>query len=115
MATASTYTTSATTSSPRSSGFASAPWQWSDDEEDPEVTWETASKWELPFGKYRGEALGMMVRTARERGYLRYLLGWDKLREDTEAKIQCVLAHYGDLAPVRKARKTKSPKTKKDA
>ena len=100
MATASSYRSSPTAES------STDPWEWSDDEEELPVTWQTACAWQLPFGQHRGEALGVLVRTPKERNYLRWLLGWDKLREDTEAKIRCVLEHYEQQKPA-KRKKTK--------
>jgi hypothetical protein len=77
--------------------------EWSDCED---VSWETARGFVLSFGKFKGETLGILVRTKKEREYLRYLLTWDKLREESEQNIRCVLQHY-DEAKARSSEQTR--------
>ena len=56
--------------------------------------WETAKDFKLAFGKYKGRLLSCMIKTKRRRDYMRYLLGWDELRETTRANVQCALDTY---------------------
>lgn len=64
------------------------------------LTWEEASTFELPFGKYKGVSLADMIKSKQRRGYLRYLQEWDKLRPDTRASIEVSLNHYDQLKNV---------------
>ena len=67
--------------------------EFSDSEPD-EVTWENASCWQLNLGKYRGQTLGAMVRKREQREYLRWLVTWDQLRQETKVYVTCALDHY---------------------
>ena len=65
--------------------------------EEKEVTFETASSKTIRFGKkWKGQTLGVLVKTKDGRSYLRYLLEWDALYDDMRLSIQCVLAAYDD-------------------
>jgi len=62
-----------------------------------EVTWNSAKRFKLVFGKNKGKRLGALVKRAKHRDYLRWLLTWDEIRPDTAANITCCLQHYDDL------------------
>ncbi len=62
-----------------------------------EPTWEQAKNFKIRFGRYKGKRLGQLITTKKRRNYLKYLLGWDKLREDGRANIKCVMEHYQEL------------------
>ena len=62
--------------------------------DDSQVTWETAKRFKLRFGKLSGKRLGYAVRTAKNRDILRYYLSWSDLREESRVNIQCALDHY---------------------
>lgn len=72
------------------------------DDENQELTWESAKRFKLVFGKYSGKQLGFMIGSKQTRGYLRYLLEWDQLRQGTRANIQCALEHYQEMNTSRK-------------
>jgi hypothetical protein len=55
---------------------------------------ERASRHCLRFGKYRGRAIGNMIKRKVERNYLRYLLTWDLLRTSTRDVITLVVDNY---------------------
>ena len=62
-----------------------------------EVTWETAQRFKIVFGKkYKDRRLRDMIKTRKRREWLRYMLEWDKLSEITRRYFQCALAHYGE-------------------
>jgi hypothetical protein len=65
---------------------------FSDDEK--KVTFQEAKRFKLQFGQHSGKRLLVLVKNSKGRDYLRYLLNWDKLRENTRANIQCVLDEY---------------------
>ena len=67
-------------------------WEFSGDEE--AVTFETARRFKLRFGQYSGKNLGNLVRKAKTRDYLRYLLTWQELKEETRVNIDAVLLGY---------------------
>ena len=70
---------------------------FSDDEEvfqADSVTWKTAKKYKLIFGKHKGRQLSSLTRNKADRNYLRYLLEWEDLREEPRAHIACALEHY---------------------
>ncbi len=69
---------------------------FSDDEKAP-LTWETARRWKLPFGKHRGERVGMLVCDKKTRNYLRYLLEWDGLLPEARAILDFALTYYKAL------------------
>ena len=48
----------------------------------------------LRFGKYKGETLGEMISKGKKRSYLRYILGWEHLRPNTEQNIKRALLEY---------------------
>ena len=66
--------------------------EFSGDEE--AVTFETARRFKLRFGQYSGKNLGNLVRKAKTRDYLRYLLTWQELKEETRVNIDAVLLGY---------------------
>jgi hypothetical protein len=68
---------------------------------EPVIDWNSCRSFALPFGKYRGETLGVLVRTKKTREYLRWLLTWEEIREETEAQIRCVLEHYDAVKAAR--------------
>ena len=61
------------------------------------MTWQSAKRFKLLFGKHRGKSLGSVVRTMKGREYLRYILNWSELRPETGDQIKCVLAYYYTL------------------
>lgn len=61
------------------------------------VTWKEARRFKLAFGMYRGKTLEAMIKTKKRRDYLKYLLSWDQLKEDTQGNIQAAMEHYEDL------------------
>jgi hypothetical protein len=65
--------------------------EFSGDEEP--ITWQSAKRFKLLFGKHRGKSLGSIVRTMKGREYLRYILNWSELRPETGDQIKCVLAY----------------------
>ena len=67
---------------------------YSDTDEQLEVTWSDASGFKLAFGKYKGRTLEDMIKTGRRRSYLRYLLNWDELRTTTKKHVQCAMLEY---------------------
>jgi hypothetical protein len=71
---------------------------FSGDEE--ELSWEGdrgVKRFKIKFGRYRGKRLAQMITTKKRRNYLKYLLGWDKLRQETKGPILVALAHYDIL------------------
>jgi hypothetical protein len=68
--------------------------EYSDDEQT--VSWGTAQRFKLVFGKHQGKRLAFMILKSETREYLRYLLSWDKLKPDTRANIACALEHYDE-------------------
>ena len=69
--------------------------QFSDDEEDQEH-FQTVSKETFPFGQYKGETYGDILRTKKGRDYFRYLLTWKELRPRTRARIDCCMEFYNN-------------------
>ena len=67
---------------------------FSDDEKDAKVTWSQARRFKMPFGKHRGEFLGDIVAGREGRNYLRYILSWSDLKDNTRQQIQCAIDHY---------------------
>lgn len=71
---------------------------FSDSEEDTgvgqELTYQTARKVVIPFGKHKGKTIGDIARTKNGRSYLDYLLSWDQLREHTREAIELVMIEY---------------------
>jgi hypothetical protein len=65
------------------------------------ITWETAKRFKLVFGQHRGKRLAILVKSAKNRDYLRYLLSWENIRPDTAANISCVLNHYEEVKKTR--------------
>lgn len=70
---------------------------FSDDEKDGEVTWGQARRFVMPFGKYKGTLLGDVVANKAGRGYLRYILTWPELKQNTRMQFQCAIDHYEHL------------------
>jgi hypothetical protein len=69
---------------------------FSGDEE--ELSWEGGvQRFKIKFGRYKGKRLAQMITTKKRRNYLKYLLGWDKLRQETKGPILVALAHYDIL------------------
>ena len=62
--------------------------------DDEEITFETARRFRMRFGQYSGKNLGNLVRKAKTRDYLRYLLTWQELKEETRVNIDAVLLGY---------------------
>lgn len=67
--------------------------EWSDDEACDTVNWRT---YRLAFGQFKGLQLQDMIKTRRQRGYLRYLLNWDDIRPNTQQNIEAALHYYQD-------------------
>ena len=70
--------------------------EFSGDEE--EITFETARRFKMRFGQYAGKNLGILVRKAKTRAYLRYLLTWTELKEETRLNINAVLLGYQEAS-----------------
>lgn len=65
------------------------------EESDDEVqTWADVKDYKLRFGKHEGSTLSQVIITSAGRGYLRYLLKWDLLNDDTRAAITLALKLY---------------------
>jgi hypothetical protein len=64
------------------------------DDEDEGMDVNTACNFKLRFGKHKGEAIGSVAGSRDGRSYLKYLLGWSELREETRMPIQVVLDEY---------------------
>jgi hypothetical protein len=64
----------------------------------PEST-EDWADFELRFGKYKGMTLGELITKPTYRGYLRYILRWDKLRLYSRAYIERALEEYEKVRP----------------
>jgi hypothetical protein len=60
------------------------------------LTWSVAKVFQVPFGRYKGKLLKNMLKSKKRRDYLRYLLKWDDLRDNTKDNITCALQHYTD-------------------
>ena len=60
------------------------------------LTWASAKAFPVPFGRYKGKLLKNMLKSKKRRDYLRYLLKWDDLRDNTKDNITCALQHYTD-------------------
>lgn len=56
--------------------------------------YDDAREFTLKFGQYRGATLGQVAMYSDGRAYLRYLLDWPELRDNTKVAIQCVLDNY---------------------
>ena len=69
------------------------------------TNWKT---YELRFGKYRGHVLGEMLKDTRQRGYLRYLLRWDELREHSRNNIEKAIAVHEAKNPPQYGKKQKN-------
>ena len=67
------------------------------DEENETITYGQAKRFELHFGQFKNKRLSQVIRHSKGRDYLRYLLTWDKLREDTKANIIVCLKEYDTL------------------
>lgn len=65
------------------------------------LTWQDARRFKLAFGKYKGKRLESMIKSKKRRDYIKYLLEWDKLRDDTRANIQAAMEHYEELKAAR--------------
>lgn len=72
--------------------------EFSDDDEEPTVQWRDAT---LGFGKYKGWTIESMLNKSKQRGYLRYLLKWDNLRQDTRTQITDALKYYESVKSAR--------------
>ena len=80
--------------------------------DDEEITFETARRFKLRFGKYIGKTLGALVRKAKTRDYLRYLLTWQELKEETRVNIDAVLLGYQEA---KEAHQKQTPPEEKPA
>ena len=65
--------------------------EWSDDEACDVMNWRN---YRLAFGQFKGLVLEDMIKTRRQRGYLRYLLNWDDIRPNTQQNIEAALQYY---------------------
>ena len=91
---------------------------FSDDEnEEFEVTWEQVQTYRIPFGQHRDKTFGDMIKRGKTRSYLRWLMTWDELRDNTRTHIECALEHYNMLkdaaSPPHKLPTLKRCKTKR--
>ena len=68
--------------------------EFSESEDDLQVTWTKAKTFKLAFGLYKDRRLHEMIKTKKRRNYLKYLLSWDKLRDITRKNIECALEQY---------------------
>ncbi len=66
----------------------------SEDEKVAPKSWQTARRWKLPFGRHRGERVGLLVCERKGRDYIRYLLEWDGLLPEARATLEFVLNYY---------------------
>jgi hypothetical protein len=60
----------------------------------PPMTWEYVKDKSLRFGKWKGVPMQQMIQYPKRRGYLRYILTWDKLNEYAKEMITCALNQY---------------------
>lgn len=60
----------------------------------PAVQWDEVKAWTIPFGRYKGTELSVLIRDRRGRDYLKWLLKWEALRMETKVKFDCALEHY---------------------
>jgi hypothetical protein len=79
------------------------------------LTWSSAKAFPVPFGRYKGKMLKNMLKSKKRRDYLRYLLKWDDLRDNTKDNITCALQHYTDTKTAASVKKEKLKKPKKGA
>jgi hypothetical protein len=79
------------------------------------LTWSVAKVFQVPFGRYKGKLLKNMLKSKKRRDYLRYLLKWDDLRDNTKDNITCALQHYTDTKTAASVKKEKLKKPKKGA
>lgn len=78
---------------------------FSDDEEEGLISsWRDAAKFKMPFGKHRNKTLAVMISTEDTRSYLRYIMNWEDLRDNSKSAITCALEHYQDLKDSRRNR-----------
>ena len=77
------------------------------DEENENLTFDQAKRYKLCFGQYKGKRLAQLIRNSKGREYLRYLLTWDKLREDGRANITVCLEEYKTFKQNKKATEDK--------
>ena len=71
-----------------------------------EITFETARRFKIRFGQYAGKNLGILVRKATTRDYLRYLLTQQELKEETRLNIDAVLLGYQEAKEARDQKQT---------
>ena len=64
------------------------------DEERASLTFDEAKRVKLRFGQYKGKRLAQLIRNSKGRQYLKYLLTWDKLRDDMKQSIEVCLEAY---------------------
>jgi len=76
-----------------------------DEEGNPKTELEKAFAHKLLFGKHKNKSLGEMLASRDRRSYLRYLLDWDDLREQTRSAIDMVLGYYNNENVKRKKAK----------
>jgi hypothetical protein len=67
---------------------------FSDDEEQETPTYTEARQFVLRFGKYKHITLGEVTKNKEGRSYLKYLLSWDLLRDETRRPIEVCLREY---------------------
>lgn len=78
------------------------------DDELEDYNYEFVKDFKLPFGKYKGQEMQVMILTPRKRDYLRYLLKWDELQRETRGTITCALEHYEKCYKSKPKKKRKS-------
>lgn len=71
------------------------------------TTLQQAVDYKLPFGQYKGATLGECIKLRDRRRYLRYIAGWEKLRDPAKTCINTVLNEW-------KNRHNKEPKTQEN-
>jgi hypothetical protein len=62
--------------------------------DDVKVSFAQAKLFKLRFGQHSGKTLGKVAKTSKGRGYLRYLLTWSELRDETKANVECVMDKF---------------------
>jgi hypothetical protein len=62
--------------------------------DDVKVSFAQAKLFKLRFGQHSGKTLGKVAKTSKGRGYLRYLLTWSALRDETKVNIECVMDKF---------------------
>lgn len=74
---------------------------------DDEVDTDGWADYKMPFGKYKGTHLSVMIQTSKQRSYLRYTLSWEKLRTEPMNMIKRALNEYKSLRDYAMAKRQK--------